>query len=180
MQAFSGLFLQLRRIDSNTQAGLRPHPQLVASLPSVPVPFFSKAAHRRSSTTLSLEPSTRTSSSKTQKRPLASWAPPPAGKRTWWETQDSLKGPDPHQRPVLGFSSHRRGMGPSKSQASGLRMCLPKTMLPFTPDSVLKPRNDSNCSFASCPNPASVLTSCVVLGNLLHFSEPCFLLCNGD
>lgn len=74
-----------------SQQGQIPTPRLgsasfsLAPLPSAPAPFFSKAAQRRSSTTLSLEPSTRTSSSRTQKRPLMSSVPPPAGKRTWWD-----------------------------------------------------------------------------------------------
>lgn len=73
----------------------QPPPPGLPPSPPAPAPFFLAAAQRRSSTTLSWEPSTRTSSSRIQKRPLASSAPPPAGRRTWRETQDTLRSPDP-------------------------------------------------------------------------------------
>lgn len=101
----------LIRAFSAADKGRFQFPSFLTPLPSAPAPFFSKAAQRRSSTALSLEPSAWTSSSRTQKRPLASAAPPPGGRRTWREIHDTLRSPDPQQMPVLGFSSPFRTQG---------------------------------------------------------------------
>lgn len=41
---------------------------------------------------------------------------------------------------------------------------------------MLKPQNSNRLSVPRGPNPASILTSCVTLGNSLHLSESRFLL----
>lgn len=179
VQTLLGLSLQQTRTDSNSRAGqsaLLPLSFALTLLPPASAPFFSKAAQRRSSTTLSLEPSTRTSSSKSQKRPLASSAPPTAGKRTWRKIPGSPWSPDPRQRLVLGFPSHlweSEDLSPwhhaSDVPAHSHVPTHPQT--PGMETSKLLP------PVSGGPNPASVLTSCVTLGNLLHHSELISFLC---
>lgn len=120
-QAFPGL--RGRQTPAPTLASAAPTPGLPPS-PPAPAPLFSAAAQTRWSTTLSWEPSTRTSSSRIQKRPLASSAPPPAGRRTWRETQDTLRSPDPltEARPGLLVPPRESGVcGPaSRLRRAGL------------------------------------------------------------
>lgn len=183
IQTLSELSLQQTRTDSNFQAGLStllPESFSLTPLPSAPAPFFSKAAQRRSSTTLSLEPSTRTSSSKSQKRPLASSAPPTAGKRTWWKIQDHWGALilDGGQSPGLLFPP--LGVRASETHSITTQTRQPRAMLPTHPHPrfpVRKPQNHYNPSVSGDLNPASVLISCVTLGNLLPHSEPHFFLC---